>query len=196
MIDPKDYWQKKHKKYAQEDWITKPTIFAKFVISYFPSKGKILELGAGLEQDSRFFTEKGYEVKATDFTKEDENYLDLGEKFQLPDRSFDVVYSHLALHYFDNKTTSQLFNEISRVIKSDGILAILLNTVEDPEVKESTLISEDLYETPSGIRKRFFSTTSLEKFTKGNFETILLDAKGETYKDEVKTLIRYIGKKR
>ncbi len=75
------------------------------------------------------------------------------------------------------------------------MIAIMVNTKSDPEISQSKLISEDLYETPSGLIKRFFDEDSLLKFTSNKFETILLDSKGETYKDEIKTLIRYIGKK-
>ncbi len=34
-MEPKDYWKIKHAKYATEDWINKPSIFAQFAVSYF-----------------------------------------------------------------------------------------------------------------------------------------------------------------
>lgn len=208
-MDNKLYWTNKHKKYSTEEWITKPTIFSKFALNYFPKKGKLLDLGAGQGQDSRFFSEIGYEVTATEYSETAVelaiknkpelkiNYLvhDLNDSLPFENESFDVVYSHLSIQFFDNQTTETIFKEINRILKTGGVLAIMVNTKNDPEMFQSKLISEDLYETPSGLVKRFYSEESLLRFTSKEFETILLDSKGETYKDEIKTLIRYIGRK-
>ena len=45
-------WSELHNNYKKRDWINKPSIFAEQAIKYFPSSGKVLELGAGLGQDS------------------------------------------------------------------------------------------------------------------------------------------------
>lgn len=206
--DTKTFWQKKLTKYSNEDWANKPSIFATQAINYFPKPGKILELGAGLGQDTIFFAQKGFNVTSTDlidlFTTQvpedlkpniDFQTLDLTNHLPFPPQSFDIVYSHLALHYFDKQRTQQLFNEIYEVLKPGGILAVLTNTIDDPETKQFEKLEDDYYQDPSGVKKRFFSSDSLKEFT-SNFETILLDNKGETHKDEIKTLIRFIGKKK
>lgn len=209
-MDTKAYWSNKHLKYSKEDWIDKPSIFSQFAIKFFPETGRILDLGAGQGQDTRFFAEKGFSVVSTDFSvgaleiaksktdlKLDISYeiADLEEKLPYEDNSFDIVYSHMAIHYFDNLTTQKIINEILRVLKVGGILALLLNAKTDPEINRSKLISEDLYETPSGLIKRFFDIDSLSKFIANKFEIVIFDTKGETYKDEIKSLIRFIGKK-
>jgi ubiquinone/menaquinone biosynthesis C-methylase UbiE len=207
-MDVQEYWKNKHVKYALEDWINKPSIFAQYAIKYFPVGASILELGGGQGQDSKYFSDEGFEVVCTDFSDSalqiakqkypDLNYKihDLHNNFPFPDNSFDVVYSNMALHYFDLPTTEKLFREINRVLKKGGILACLLNTMEDPEVKESKEIEPGLYETPSGLVKRFFDLDFLLQFTDSYFETIIADNKGETYKDKIKTLIRFVGKKK
>jgi SAM-dependent methyltransferase len=205
------YWAEKHLKYSKEDWIDKPTIFAKFAINYFPKNGKLLELGAGQGQDSIFFAKNGFDVLCTDFSekaleiaKQKSKIENLKINFQLIDlekhlpfnkESFDIVYSHLALHYFSSDRTIGLFDEIANILKPKGILAVLLNTIDDPEVTESKLIENGLYKTPSGLIKRFYAIKDLKDATENMFETVVLDNKGETYKDEIKTLVRYIGKK-
>jgi len=211
-MDTKKYWKEKHQKYSQQEWINNHTIFAKFAIKYFPKTGKLLELGAGQGQDSRFFAKNNYQVLSTDFSREaldiskkktadeklrvDYKVVDLAKKLPFSKNSFDIVYSHLAVHYFDNIRTIELFNEIANILKPGGVLALLLNTSDDPEVQNSKLSENGLYETPSGLVKRFYSTSDINKLTSDKFETIILDNNGETYKDEIKTLIRYIGKKK
>ena len=122
--------------------------------------------------------------------------IDLEQKLPFKDNSFDIVYSHLALHYFNKKTTRRLFGEIARVLKKGGIFATLTNTVDDPERLEFKRIEKDYYEERGKILKRYFSPQSLKELVNKDFETYVLDAKGETYKDEIKTLIRFVGKKR
>src|SRR5258706_15289086 len=144
-MKPEDYWKEKNKKYASQDLITKPTIFSQFAIKHFPKNGRVLELGAGQGQDSGFFAKQGYEVMSIDFSEEpleiarqkaeEENlqiefmHIDLREPLDLPSESFDIVYSHLAVHYFDKQRTKELFSEMENVLKPQGVLALLLNTM-------------------------------------------------------------------
>ncbi|HMS92276.1 MAG TPA: class I SAM-dependent methyltransferase [Candidatus Saccharibacteria bacterium] len=209
----KDYWYNQHAKYKEEDWIDKPSIFAEFVIKYFPKSGRILELGAGQGQDSRYFAQHGYYVVSTDnnpvalkesLEKLEKQKIDniklenvsLGHELTFKDAEFDVVYAHLSLHYFDDDTTKAIFNEINRVLKEDGILAFFTNSTSDPEYKSGTMLENDLYEI-EGKKKRFFTVKSAKKYAV-SFTPILVDNNGETYKDNAKgvhNLIRFIGKK-
>lgn len=208
----KSYWKNAHQYYSTKDWVNQTTIFAKFAGKYFPKRGRLLDLGAGQGQDSRYFARLGYRVISTDITKyalersqakaEQEKLemtfmkLDILDKMPFEDNSVDIVYSHLALHYFSDKETKNIFQEIYRVLKPQGIIASLFNTVEDPETADTNYIKveKDYYKSPEGILKRYFSVEYLEKITKGLFIPIVLDNKGETYKDDIKTLIRFIGK--
>lgn len=210
-MDENNYWRLKHQKYSQEDWIDKPSLFAQQAIKFFPNGGKLLDLAAGQGQDSRYFAKKGYEVWCTDYSdtalelasqkavKEEVDInvikLDLHNKFPFESVFFDVVFSNMGLHYFDDKTTLVLFSEITRVLKPGGILACLLNSVDDPEMKLSEVIEPGLYTTPSGLIKRFFDLGYLDQIVKEYFTTIIADKKGETYKDKTNTLVRFIGNK-
>lgn len=199
------YWDQKLGKYLHQDWADKPTIFAQEVITYFPKSGKVLDLGAGVCQDSLYFVGQGYDVTAADISDFGFKMLavpgnvvfrvvDLGKKLPFSKESFDVVYSHLALQFFDTKRTRELFDEIYEILKPGGVLAVLVNSLSDPEIADSQKIGEDLYLTPSGLQKRFFSIQSLTRFT-GKHQTIILDDQGKTYKDGENNLIRYVGKK-
>lgn len=190
-MDPKTYWQQKLTTYSAD----KPTIFATQVIKHFPPKASILELGAGLGQDSRYFSQNSFAVTATDLIESvNVKPVDLNQPLPFTPNSFDIVYAHQALQFFDTKRTQKLFDEIYQILKPGGVLAILVNSLADPEISQSSKIADDLYLTPSGLTKRFFSVDSLKNFTQ-KFETILLDDHGSTHKDPLPNLIRFVGKK-
>lgn len=206
-------WSDLHKIYKEQDWISKPSIFAKLAIDYFPSTGIILELGAGQGQDSYFFAEHGYKVVSTDLEITAQEFakaklttilkdhlsfekVDIREELPFKDSTFEIVYAHLAIHYFNYETTVRLFAEIQRILKPGGICAFLVNSVHDPEYKTGKTIEQDFFKVGK-TTKRYFSLASARHFT-SSFDIIILDESGETYKDAAKgvhNLIRFIGSK-
>ena len=207
-------WRDLHKAYKDRNWISKPSLFAETAINYFPVEGKVLDLGAGQGQDSRFFAGRDHEVVSTDLEeialeqskakltdglrqKITLQRVDLREKLPFEDDTFDVIYAHLSLHYFDYATTVQLFAEIQRVLKSGGVLAFFTNSVHDPEYNTGTKLEDDYFQIDK-IAKRYFSVDTARAFAR-NFDVILLDDQGETYKDRAKgvhNLVRFIGAKK
>lgn len=207
-------WTSIHKdNYATTDWIDKPSIFAETAITYFPKTGKVLDLGAGQGQDSRFFAEHGYDVTSTDLEqtaldlskakltgkladKVTLQQVDLREELPFENDTFDVVYAHLSLHYFDSETTRRIVDQVRRVLKPGGVFAFFVNATTDPEYGTGTELEPDYFQI-DGMAKRYFSTKTARKLTK-YFEVTLLDDQGETYKDSAKgihNLIRFIGTK-
>ena len=209
------FWKEKHDDYAARDWSKKPSIFAQEVVDYFPDGASILELGCGQAQDGLWLagSGRGFTVRATDseasaLEKAKQRQHDLGvkniefeicdlrERLQYDDATFDVVYAHLVLQYFDTSTTQQIFDEIYRVLKPSGVIAFLVNSVNDPEYNSGTKLEEDFFET-EGTTKRYFITETTRKFA-AKFEVILCDENGETYKDidkGVHNLVRFVGRK-
>lgn len=200
-------WNNIHEHYAKQSWASKPSLFVQEVFQYFPQGASVLELGGGLGQDSVFFASHGCTVLLTDVSADvvaeaatthglATQQLDMSQPFPFEDASFDVVYAHLSLHYFDTATTHAIMAEIRRVLKTGGVLAVLVNTVEDPEYGAGREIEKDFFEIDL-VNKRFFTPDSFAVFVTG-FETVLLDAQGETYKDSAKgihNLVRFVGKK-
>lgn len=92
-----------------------------------------------------------------------------------------------------------MMREIHRVLKPGGVVAGILNSLDDPEIQTSAFvkIEEDYYnEVAFGFKKRFFSAESAQAMLGDLFEPVLVDSQGETYKDEIKTLIRLVARKK
>lgn len=206
------FWDSKHLEKSEIEKMSTPSIFINWAIKYFPKNAYILELGAGVGRDTRLLLKKDYSVLATDFSKIALDYilkkinqksklkvnvqqLDLSDQFPFPDKTFDIVYANLVIHYFNKETTQQIFNEIFRVLKPRGTVAVLVNSMNDPEYGRGRKIEEDFFEILPGRPKRYFSIESLKPFV-SKFKTIILDNKGSDPKRNNKgNLIRFIGRK-
>ncbi len=203
-----EYWQQKLQEYADQDWSGKPSLFAEKAIQYFPKSGKLLELGAGVGQDGIWFATKGYEVEQSDLVtahmlpalkdvKIHRSKVDMSIPLPYEPGSFDVIYAHLSLHYFDAQRTAELFKEIYDTLAPAGVFAFLVNSKQDPEIAEATLI-EDSYYMMDGIRKRYFDMAELESLVK-DYDKLLFDEHGTSYKDQAKGLnhlIEFVGRKK
>ena len=102
--------------------------------SLLPS-GSILEISCGNGADAIKLNELGYDVVATDFTKEYVDYVnqylpciehDTRQRFPFGDKSFDLVYSRLGLHYFSEEELMSIFTEISRLTKKYLVFTVKL----------------------------------------------------------------------
>jgi SAM-dependent methyltransferase len=168
-------------------------------------------------RDSRFFAHSGYEVTSTDFSdaalrlnaskvpprdrqRITLQKLDMRSGLPFPSQSFDIVYAHLSLHYFDQAGTLKIMGEIRRLLRYKGVFAFLANSINDPEFGTGPRIEEDFFEIGEErgtVSKRYFSVESATQFTLG-FDSILLDNLGEAYgKNDrgVHNLIRFVGTK-
>lgn len=210
--DTKGFWDSWWKRVdEEEDWEDRPSLFAQFALSYFPASGSVLELGAGLGKDSRYFASYGYKVTCSDFSDEalrisqmeainqklviDHVNLDLKYPFQFEDQTFDIVYSHAVLHYFSHKITDQILAEIYRVLKDGGVFATLLKSKEDPEIERSLKLEENFYRTPNGLVERFFNIEELEVEIHNLFKPVVMDSSEQMHEIENATFIRFIGTK-
>jgi SAM-dependent methyltransferase len=206
-------WKELHSNYQAQDWIEKPSLFAETALQYFPKHGRLLELGAGHGQDSIFFVKQGYEVVSSDIetaslevnlSKQPKERsekisvvsLDLKDMLPFAENSFDIVYAHLSLHYFDQETTYEIVNQIERILRPGGIFAFLTNSINDPEYNTGYLLEKDFFQIGKAT-KRYFSVESTRRLTR-SFQINLMDNLGQTYKDQAKGishLIRFIGQK-
>jgi SAM-dependent methyltransferase len=86
---------------------------------------KILEISCGNASDSIYLKEKGYQVTCTDNNKDYVNNAlksnldcilhDTTQPFPFEDKTFDLIYSRLGLHYFTIEQLNDIFSELARI---------------------------------------------------------------------------------
>ncbi|MFP4645960.1 MAG: class I SAM-dependent methyltransferase [Candidatus Woesearchaeota archaeon] len=130
----------------------------------------LLDLGCGDGRDSLFFASEGLTVTSVDYSENGikklnelskEKGLKINpiqtdmRKIDFPDNSFDVIYAHLSLHYFDDEETTMLFENLFRILKQDGLIFIKCKSVEDPLYGQGEKVGEHMYK--KGHLRHFFS---------------------------------------
>lgn len=142
---------------------------------------KILDAGCGYGRNCEYFIKNDFEIYGVD--KKEEAVLELKEninkwnpefdknnfqtnnliKTAFPDSNFDFIISSAVLHFSENRNHFiQLFNEMCRVLKKEGILFIRMtakHTIEHLAKK----INEDVYLLPDGSTRYLLDRGVLQK---------------------------------
>ncbi len=182
MNNQKTHWDKLHEAGKVDYYSENSTYFAKEVVKIIPEKSKVLELGCGVGNDSNFFVQIGHHVLATDFSdiaidKNKQRYkqdnlqfevLDISKPMKFPNNEFDVVYARLSLHYFTDRITKNIFQEINRILKPNGFLCYICKSVNDPLYGKGNKIEKDMYDENGHVR-HFFSEEYAKKCLRNNF---------------------------
>lgn len=105
----------------------------------FEGKHKILDAGCGEGRNLRYFTDNGYDVYGVDnnalaIQMAQMTYRNIPvenwrvgniENMDWPDQSFDAIICNAVLHFVESEIHFfQLMNQLTRVLKSGGILFI------------------------------------------------------------------------
>lgn len=188
----KQIWEERHR--STQGRYNRVTEFAKFCYFNFlkDKKGKLLDLACGKGADSVFFCYKGLNVTAVDYSTEAINQFnmtqkeeglfittlvsDIRQKLPFEKNTFDFVYSRIGLNYFDEKTTKEIFKEIKRVLKSEGMLMFQVKSVSDKEYGQGEQLEKDFYKDEQGYMRRFFSEDSAKLLLKG-YKIIYMEEK-------------------
>ena len=131
----KNNLRKTYDKYAleresrdMEDWKTKER--ARFLtVLQNENKKKVLEIGAGTGRDSKFFQDEGFEVACIDLSPAmielcrrkglTAHVMDM-TKIDLPDNSFDAVYSMNSLLHLTKEEFYKVLLRINALLQTDG----------------------------------------------------------------------------
>ena len=160
-----EYWDKIHLQYnsTYDNWLNK-------YVHLFNKNSRVVELGCGRAYCSKYLLDNGFKnIIACDISKEVLKMVnssipelktllfDMSNGLPFSDNSKDVIIADLSLHYFDLNTTNFIFDEIYRVLTTDGLLIARVNATNDKlHIPDNSKEIEKNYYYDGDIYKRFF----------------------------------------
>ncbi len=174
------YWDELHKEYKRED-IKIDDWLDKFSDIIDKCSTPILDLGCGSGNDTLYLINKGKKVISCDQSKNainnikknfpevyDTKCFNMLDGMPFNNNSFDIVIADLCLHYFKEKDTFKILNEIKRILTERGNLIFRVNSINDINhgAGEGKEIEHHLYETKDKRLKRFFNEEDIRHFLK------------------------------
>jgi len=157
--------------YIQTPYISYTKLFKNF------EECKVLEIGAGMGENTEFLLERGFNVCATDISPKSvevlkkyfNNYANFEakvadmEKLPFDEESFDVVCSAGSLSYGDNKI---VMNEIYRVIRKGGAVIVVDSLNNNPIYKFNRYVHYLRGNRSRSTLIRMPTISLIEKYTK------------------------------
>ena len=163
-----EYWIKHINEPLEDDiWIDE--------YKEYLNGGLCLDLGCGIGQYTKWFMNNNYDVISADISNialekvkefnKNVTYLDMREKLPFEDNKFDIVFANLSIHYFSDKDTKLLLEEIKRILKKDGLFIGSVNGIEGLEkIKETAKELEHHYYLNKDRYIRLFDIEDLKKY--------------------------------
>ncbi|MDO8266126.1 MAG: class I SAM-dependent methyltransferase [Candidatus Saccharibacteria bacterium] len=194
--DQKQMWERKHGAGEHDYFRDQPSELAKLAKKYLQKNSRVLELGCGNGRDSAYLAKEGFNVLASDFSEsvveknkeaigESENLnfsmVDLAQKLPFSEESFDCVFANLSLHYFTDKKTREIVVEITRVLKSEGVLMFACKKVDSVRTGNATEVERDVFVDKKGHALHAFTEDYVKQILLNNFSIQLLEDRDEEY---------------
>ena len=126
----------------------------------------LLDIGCGTGQDSLYFARKGLTVTALDLAASSLERLNKKGKritcltqdichLNFPADSFEVIYAHLSLQYFDDSQTHEIFADIYKILKKGGLFFVKCKSTSDRLYGQGEKAGQDTF--IQGHIRHFFS---------------------------------------
>jgi SAM-dependent methyltransferase len=162
--DQRQIWESWHHTHSYAS----PSVHAEAEVGAFienlPKEGfnhRILEVGCGQGREAIKLARNGYHVVAFDLSptaisiaqakaRAANVSIDFHEgnaSYPLPhkNKTFQGIFAHLSLHYFDDITTRSIFRELERVLTPGGVLYFTVRSIGDRFYRKGERIDENLY---------------------------------------------------
>lgn len=188
------YWQNKWVKQTRES----VNNFARRSYTFIKDKNcqTLLDVGCGSGRDALYFHRKGLQVTALDFSRSGIEQLKARnpeiecrqqdiQHAQFKPNSFNVIYAHLSLHYFDDQTTTKIFNKLHRWLKKGGYIFIKCKSTDDSLYGKGKKVGPDMYWKNHDAKqedhvRHFFSKKYMQKKLR-QFKIIKIRKTSSTY---------------
>lgn len=171
----KDILKINNKLKVYDFWLDK---FNEYIVS---TSKPIVDLGCGIGNDTLYLINKGKDVLSVDFSEEGleiiknnipeskVKLMDIANNYSLAENSADLIIANLSLHYFDEKTTFNILNNIRKTLTDNGTLIFRVNSINDKNygADNNSIEIEKHYYKSSIINKRFFDKEDIKYFFKG-----------------------------
>ena len=179
-----EYWNKKFQK--QNYFGIEPTDFAVEIVEFLKERNVkiLLDLGCGQGRDSTYLSNNGFQVTALDFSKEALKSIkdkkikiiqrDMKDLSIFKEKTFEVIYSNLALHFLRISELKEVIKEINRILISKGYLIFRIKSPKDKysnkgnEIEKQTFIHEE-------VIRRFYTKKEIKDILKNNFKIIKIE---------------------
>ncbi len=198
------YWNDIYSK--QNYFGTGPTILALEAHELIKNNSitNILELGCGQGRDSLFFANFGHNVIATDISenainsvkkiKNEQNIENLElhlhdtlNPFNFTDLKFELIYSNLALQFFNLKQLSGILSNIKKIMKPNSFFLFSTKKSGDKYFNFGNKLSENSFEY-NGITRFFFNKSELENILKNHFTIISFEDDSHVNSDKTESV--------
>ena len=209
--ESKRYWNEKYwVRHMRDDdldniedaWIEK---YDEMISSY---SGKLLDLGCGVGQYSKYFDDKGFSVTSADISERALAYLsekyagidtvrvDMTQPLPFADNSFDVVFANLSIHFFSESDTRSLIAEVKRILKDDGIFVGSCNSSKAYKYIAdcSSVLEDGFYREDGGRTVRLFDKAQFNRFFADWQEVVLVETETVRF-NKSKNMWEFIYKK-
>lgn len=205
--DQRALWDRKHGENIHAEFRDGPCTFGTVFEAMLEPGSVIHEIACGVGGDALYFAQKGHTVVASDISRvvlEQNKKLDhpnlhfvqadTAQGLPIRDEACDALYANLALHYFDDATTENIFKDIARVLKPGGLFAFACKSLKDPDFGNGTEIEPNFFLSDKGHLRHFFSAGYIHDLTDGTFVMEKVEEVAEVYVNPV-SFIYAIGRK-
>ncbi len=201
------YWNMKYR--VPNAFGEGPTKLAMMTNNAIKSKQikSILELGCGQGRDSIFFAENNYSVMSVDFSKEAINFVSESAKHQklsniktlvhdlrkdfLFNEKFDLVYSNLALQFFNEENLDGIFRNIHSTLEKNGQFIFSTKKPGDKYHGVGTKISDNAFKF-SNITRYFFEKEQIQRLLENKFKVDIFGHERHQNSDRTESVWWYV----